>query len=585
MVRKTTVYEKNGWVYIRPYKPHPKIEKYRQIGRTNSTPENIVELAREIPEFSNLDCYPRYVKWVKALQKADRIKKSSPDQIKLEKFELKYEPMQHQRIAIAFSLSIPACGLFMETGTGKTFVALMNAHIRKKIGRIEKTLVIAPPSIITSVWKSECEKFTDLVPVVVHPKSRSYWNCPVTGIKVTRLTKKHLRKCKMTEEEYYKTYPGAKVLDGNKIKLIKDRLDIEGDLYITSPNILATHIDEFISRDFGLMIIDESTMIKSPNARRTKAAHKIGRHVPYKIILTGTPITNNLEDIWSQMYFVDQCLGPTFNRFIRKYFWTHPEMPYIRNVLHGADTDIINIISKRCIRFRKAECLDLPEQVFVTRDVEMTSKVKSAYNTMHDEMFALLEDGTEITVDMIITRTMKLQQIVNSFVIDEDQKVNYIDKIPSKIKEVKSIMEELRPDQKVIIWCIFKHDMKMLCEHLKDYNPVLINSSNVDDTETRFKEDPECRIAISHPKSCRFGHNWTHSDVTIYYSMSYSVEDYVQSIARNYRKGQEKSVTVFFIASGPIDHAVLESVTENKNFGEAIVDDRSILSLRERLRL
>ena len=266
------------------------------------------------------------------------------------------------------------------------------------------------------------------------------------------------------------------------------------------------------------------------------------------------------------------------DRCSREYFWTHSKFHYIRNPIAGAEDRVRDMLKDRCIRFTKKECLDLPERTFLMRDVKMTKKASKMYRSMSEDLFALLESGEEVVASTVMNRVQKLQQITNGFLIDEEETL-IIDKVPPKLKEVKRIIEELDKSQKVIIWCVYKQDIQNLMEHLSDYNPVLLKTQGILDRIDKFRNDDTCRVAISNPKSCKFGLTLNNSNVTIYYSMSYSVEDYLQSLDRNHRTGQTLPVTVYHLMGSPVDWMIYEAVKNNVDFGQSIVNHADFKAL------
>ena len=553
---------KDGWYYTDHPGPNKHFEPYRNKFRFSSKPETVVEVMEAIPKFAEEynEIYEYNKRWVTALLRARKDYSGNT----LNKY-LKMKPMKHQVSSLYFSLSLPACGLFLEPGLGKTYIALNNIVIRKALGKVKKALVICPKSVMNVGWGADCSKFTDLKYTIIHDNYKPKFLCPITKSIIKKITKSHLKKCKMTQGDYLAKFPEAKSLIE---KTPLDRLCGNYDVYITSPEQVKKYRDYMM--DFDIVILDESTMIKNPNSQTSKAIHEVGQSSKYRIAMTGTPMTNRLEDLWSQMFFLDQSLGSSFNRYINEYFWVNPKYSFIRNPKSGASEIITSKIQDRVIVFKAEDCLDLPERVFCEREVPLSSNAERLYGTMNNELF-LEHDDKVVSAKTFLEHVLKLQQLSNGFIFDNDGILGIIDECPPKVREVRNILGET--DKKAIIWTVFRRDVEVLMENLKDYNPVYINSSNVRDQEEIFKNNPDCRVAIVNPKSCKFGHTWNWAEITIYYSLSFSVEDYKQSVARNYRTGQTMPVTVYILLGSPVDQQIWERVKSGRDFGDNVLED------------
>jgi hypothetical protein len=173
---------------------NPKTKKKSTFYRFPMRPEVVADMFELIPELGRYLSHAFYDYWIKALGRSQVIKEAPLDRLKIDTSMLKYQPFDHQYRAIAFSLNLPSCGLFMEIGTGKTFVALANMAIRLSKGRVKKPLVIAPLSILRTGWHADATKFTDLKPMIVHKQAGRYrYPCPICGKAVSKMTDAHAK--------------------------------------------------------------------------------------------------------------------------------------------------------------------------------------------------------------------------------------------------------------------------------------------------------------------------------------------------------------------------------------------------------
>jgi SNF2 family DNA or RNA helicase len=339
-----------------------------------------------------------------------------------------------------------------------------------------------------------------------------------------------------------------------------------------------------------MVIVDESTMIKNSQADRSKAIHKLGHRARYRIAMTGAPVTNHFEDIFSQMYFVDQCLGPSITKFKNRYmFQPNKFVPYMWKEKEGSTEKIKPLMADRVLRITKDECLDLPPRTELVREVQLSDRCRKHYRSMHEEMYALMESGEEITAAMRLTQTLKLQQITGGFIFDtENSELLVIDEKPPKIREVLATLAEASPETKVIIWAWFRHDFALLERHLKPYGPRTINGatsvSKIPEIVESFRDDPSHRVLLAHPGSCKFGHTWNWATLSIFYSYSYDVEAYIQSRDRNYRLGQREKVTEITLVGSQVDRKIRTALRENVDFGLRFSNDAQFRVLWESLK-
>ena len=216
-------------------------------------------------------------------------------------------------------------------------------------------------------------------------------------------------------------------------------------------------------------------------------------------------------------------------------------------------------------RIRKDECLDLPEKVYIKREVHLTKEQVRAYQEMKIMALALLKDGMVSTVNAL-TQLMRLHQIVCGHVkLDDDRIVE----IPSKrIDELLSVIEEA--SDKVIIWANYRHDIgaiKMALQKEYGMNSVGTYFGDTDDDERarvvkEFQDhNSELRFFVGNPRTGGYGLTLTAADTVVYYSNSFDLEVRLQSEDRAHRIGQTRSVTyVDLISPGTVDEKIVKAL-------------------------
>jgi SNF2 family DNA or RNA helicase len=222
-------------------------------------------------------------------------------------------------------------------------------------------------------------------------------------------------------------------------------------------------------------------------------------------------------------------------------------------------------LDKFSYRIRKDECLDLPEKVYIKREVHLTKEQVKAYQEMKTMALALLKDGMVSTVNAL-TQLMRLHQIVCGHVkLDDDRVVE----VPSnRVQELLSVIEEA--SDKVIIWANYRHDIDAIKLALqKEYgmNAVGTYYGDTDDDERarvvkEFQEpESELRFFVGNPRTGGYGLTLTAADTVVYYSNSFDLEVRLQSEDRAHRIGQTRSVTyVDLISPGTVDEKIVKAL-------------------------
>jgi len=351
------------------------------------------------------------------------------------------------------------------------------------------------------------------------------------------------------------------------------------------------------SKLFDMCILDESSRIKHATSKRSKICWKLGQTCLYRNILTGTPITQDLQDIFSQYRFLDQRIfGPYSTAFRGMYLilggWENRQVIGYRNV-----GDAIQKIYALSIRFTADRCLDLPPKVYEVRHVRMDEDTSKRYRQLEKECVAEF-GGAQVTAPMVMTKIMKLSQITGGFVYEQGADgsrvaTHRMAKIP-KIEVLREVLEE-NPGRKVIIWCRFMEELSLIQEVLReDKLKYVVVSGKVDvrgkakkGEECRcgecrgclvrqFQTDPDTHVFLGQVSTAGLGITLTAASLVIYYSNTYSLEDRLQSEDRCHRIGQTKSVTYVDILAETynggktIDHDTLEILRGKGRFANEI---------------
>jgi SNF2 family DNA or RNA helicase len=525
-----------------------------------------------------------------ARDKANRIMEMDNDQLQtlLDKSQVEFsiKPFPHQVRGVAYALANPRCALFYDTGTGKTFTVIHVISTLMKRG-LDKTLVIAPKSILRVGWGADIEEFSGLRWADISDPIPPTTNvCPECQRLFKRgISKKHILD-HMELDEFYALYPQARPKNSwTKEELIGWHLDRDADVYVMNPEAFKIYRDLIPPDLWDMVVIDESSMLKSPTSQTTRALVAFGAPVKRKIILSGTPRPNSNLDLWGQMSFLEPGLWPSFKKFRDAYFesdyqgWSWRPRP-------GSDRKIKKILAKRSLRVKLRDCVDLPEETYLDMEVELKGKLLTHYKSMLEEMIVEL-DGSDVMTDYQLVQMNKLAQITSGFIYDEEKKPHYLGDNP-KIKETVRLATNLivDEDRPVVIWLRFPAiEGKILEESLKMFGVSTLHSGtkNIEKSVNDFKSGKNM-VMIAHPLSAKFGHTWVHCNAAIFHSYDYSWENYYQAKHRILRIGQKRPVTYFnIVARKTVDKIIMKKLKAKESSSALMLDSGDIEELRRGL--
>lgn len=468
--------------------------------------------------------------------------------------DFKIKPWKHQLEAIQKAQKLTEFGLFFEVGTGKTLTAIHIMLDKYKVHRRQlKTIIFCPPIVIEN-WKRELKANSDLTDKQI---------IPLTGSQVDR---------------------------SNFFDFYKDRECV----FITNYESLlmpALHA-RFMLWEPEIIIWDELHKLKNPTSKRSKLAAKLADVSLYRLGLTGTPVLNQALDLYSQYRALDcgKTFGKNFFTFRQKFFFDKnagmPRGSYFPDWHPKASCyeEIKQLISKSSMVAKKSECLDLPPLIKKKIFVELSTEQKRMYTQMKKDFIAYIKDKQAAVANIAITKALRLQQIVSGFVNLEDDTTHIFKGNPRK-DALKELLESMQEQHKIIVWAVFRdnyRDIREVCDALKiKYVEVHGDVANKDKYTNvdLFNNDPTVRVLLGHPGSGGIGINLVSSDVSIFYSRNFSLEQDLQAEARNYRGGSErheKVTRIDLVAKETIDEQVIEALSNKVSIGENILMDMII---------
>jgi len=424
----------------------------------------------------------------------------------------------YQEYCVNFILDHPHCNLWLEPGLGKTVVTLTALADFNFLGE-GKVLIIAPLEVSRNVWPNEIKKW---------------------GFNLT-----------------YSLVLGSAVAR-------RKALSQEVDLYIINVENVPWLAREYPDWPFDTVVIDEASKFKAHNTMRFKALKRIK---PKRFIaLTGTPASQNLMDIWSQMFLLDQGerLEQYIGRYREKYFIPdkrNQHIVYSWKLQEGAEDKIYNRISDVTVSMKTSDYLKLPERVDNVVKCRLYDSTMQQYKQFQRDQVLEIGDA-EITAVNAGVLCNKLMQFANGAVYQEDG-ISYTEVHQYKIDALKNIIDE-NQGKPVLVFYQYKHDVERILEAIPEaelLNPVMFMAGLQ-------------KIALAHPASAGHGLNLQeYCHTVIWFSLTWSLEQYLQANARVDRQGQTRPVVVHhLIAEGTIDERCMKALQSKQEGQDALIE-------------
>ena len=435
------------------------------------------------------------------------------------------------------SLKSRGAALLMEMGTGKSLTAIAITGALSQAGRIRRVLIVAPISIL-GVWEEEFQKFAAF----------PYALAVLSGSSAKKLdTLRHMT--------------------GTALQVVVVNYESAWRL---EKALTAWHPD--------LIIADEGHKIKTHNIAASKAMHRMGAKASYRLLLTGTVITNKAIDVFSQYKFLNPAIyGNSFYAFRNRYFdmvGYGNHTPVLKKSMESELTEKLHSISYRAT---KAECLDLPETTDMIRQIELEPAALRIYRGLVKESYAELAGG-EVTATNILTRLLRLSQLTGGF-LGNDKTAAVEQVSAAKLSALEDILDgAVAEGKKLVIIARFIPEIKAICKLLEKrglgYSCITGEVKNRDEQVARFQNEPEVMAFVGQIATAGLGITLTAASTMVFYSLDYSMSNFEQTKARIHRVGQRMPCTyLYLVARGTVDEKVLAALESKADLARTLVDD------------
>ena len=448
------------------------------------------------------------------------------------------KPYTHQIIAHNFFNTRNFGGLFDEMGLGKTkiFIDLCVNWLKEK--KIENVLIVCPKALVYT-WQKEIQK---------HSKIKS-----------------------------------VSLIQGGK-KERKAAIKAKKKFYVVNYELLRQDFTLFKDRKFSVIILDEAHKIKNPKAKITKCIHKLKSD--YRFVMTGTPICNRFEDLWSLLCFIRPQLFKNQRKFLSSFCVFTPKDFYVKAKKRSYKVNVVtsyknldvlkSYLETISLRRLKTECLDLPLKIYQDIYVDLLPEQQKYYDNYRDELYNLIIelDPKKVTMQNQLVKFLRLRQITSSLIniCNEDLSAKYL-----ALDELLSDILYDDDNAKVIIWSHFVKTLLSLNKRYAKYHPILYygGSKNRERLEEDFLTKPKHKLFIANPQVAGLGLNLTVAQTAIYVDKSFSYMLWTQSQDRIHRIGISKSPQIIsLIAKNTIDEHLEKILSHKQSLTDYMIDKK-----------
>lgn len=447
---------------------------------------------------------------------------------------MRYEPHDYQRYATDYILSHPIAAVLLQMGLGKTIITLTAiVDLLFDFFVIRKVLIIAPLRVAQMTWSDEIKK----------------WD--------------HLGILKYS------------IVVGTQAQRQK-AMAADADIYITNRESvpwLCENYPEFFTGDL-MIIVDELSSFKNHQAKRFKALMKMRPKVNRIAGLTGTPSGNGLMDLFAEIKLLD--MGERLGRFIGRYreAYFKPDkmngpIVYSYKPQAGAEEAIYKKISDIAISMKAIDHLDMPELINTEYEVTLSKDEAKKYEELKTQL-VLNMPGGEVTASNAASLSNKLCQMASGAIYNDDG--DYYRIHDRKLDALEDIVESMNGAPLLCVYW-YKHDLERIKERLADKG-IQCEELSSEEAIRRWNAG-QVMVGLIQPQSASMGLNLQSGGSNmVWFSLTWSLELYQQTVARLWRQGQTSGTVVVthIISKGTIDQRVMKALSQKDSIQTALLD-------------
>ncbi len=418
----------------------------------------------------------------------------------------------YQKDIVNEALNTGCYGIFADTGTGKTVMGLEVAS------HYNKTLVLCPLSVIETAWVDDCNKF----------------------------------------------YPEKKIINcwSNSRDGRIDALNEDVDIYVMNYESYKILKNEIRVAGFDCMIVDESSCMKNMGSQITSMVLEMISIIPHRFVLSGCPCPNFNGEIFPQMKFVNnEIFGNNYYGFLARYFHQDMANPHVW-FQTDEDKERYNLrLGEQSIFLKKEDCVDLPDKIFQVRRFDLSKEQRKYYDEMINDIQSHINEWSKFE---FTAKLMKLREIVSGFVYPKVNKgAEIVKMLSNKTAILSEVLNEIG-DKQVIIWCQFQYEIDSLAEQFGGVG--LTSKTKGRDDIIRDFRNGKIKYLFTHPQLLGKGLTFVNCTYNVYYSLSFSYEEFKQSQDRIHRIGQTNKCTYIILqARETIDEKIYDCLQRKKS--------------------
>lgn len=428
-------------------------------------------------------------------------------------------PFEHQK-AIASLMATQHRGYILaDPGLGKTRGAIAAISWLREEGAIDPALVVAPLSILHATWDAEVFKWSNLCSVVLH------------GSKQQRL----------------------------------DLLNTPADVYIINYDGVKTILPALLKKDFGMLVLDESTAIKNAGTDRFKMLNRIAKKTPRIFALTGTPTPQGPMDAHGQIKMVTPCPDVIYKTRFKQTVMT--QVSQFHWIPKATAQETIHKLMQPAVRFKSKDCLNLPPMTYHARQVSMSKDQSKAYKDMEQKMSAGIVHGT-ITAANAAVAMSKLIQISCGFLYDDNHIAHDL-KPANRLSELEAVVNET--PGKSIVFAGHTASVNLVHQFLssKGYDVAKVDGSVSSNDRaiifSDFQNAASPQILVAQERTASHGLTLTKADQVIWYSLPTSYEVFTQANFRIHRPSQKNAHYVVALIGTAMERKLLSRLKSRKS--------------------
>ena len=462
--------------------------------------------------------------------------KLNPPAVDLTNLQWKTNPWRHQRDGVGKWLRFKRGSLYHAMGAGKSMEALTGIGHLFKNGLAHRALILCPLSVYAE-WPRQFERHaTDGSLHIIHDVKKG--------------------------KALLADLPEKSVVLLNYEKLASLEADLAGK--------------------FDVIVADEATKIKNPQAQRTKVLARLTKDTEYVLIMTGTPVSKNLIDVFGEFLVMDPFwFGKSFWLFKQRYCVMGGWMGH-QIVGYQREAELRRIIDFPSHRVTKQEALpNLPPKIFEERICEMTPEQRRIYKETQKKFWIEFQEGN-IDVKNAAARVVKLQEIANGFVISDTGEVVHLSNTKSEL--LSETIEEVSDEERIAVWCRFREDIRRVKEIIETRFPSRRCETFYGETKdrpevlTRFRETPGTVLVIQ-AQTGGMGLDLTCSHLGFIYSNVFEYALRMQLEDRHHRPGQVNACTyIDFITENSVDRKIQSVLSNRQTLADWLMEDKGRLA-------